>query len=232
VTIIVDDCPPSPPLGQMYGSVSSDWLTAYEQTVIQVSGYAEIWSGMSPNPEGDFDNTLLLGDILVTAGTVTIDRSNVIRRTATNITLLPDAAGDLMPYAVSDFFGEGYYEPYGRELKLFQGITYFSTPVPGTQATYEAANSIFGGGPYTVITGTNDTFQYYNASDWPAEEFTIAAGTYGSAAAYVTAFLAATGSLSGEPFSTYFTIVIGGFGEAIITANAVGTSHNGDNISG
>ena len=96
--------------------MSGAWLPAYEANVLQVAGYAEIWSPLDPS--GATSQTLLLGDILYVAGSVTIDRNNVVRRTATNVTLLLDNAGLLLPVANTT---SGYYSPYGNELRLFKG---------------------------------------------------------------------------------------------------------------
>lgn len=95
--------------------MSSAWLPTYEENVLQVAGYAEIWT--------PFDNvtgtgTLLLGDILYVSGSVTIDRNNVFRRTASKVTLLLDNAGLLLPVANA---GSGYFSPYGNELRLYKG---------------------------------------------------------------------------------------------------------------
>ena len=105
-----------------YGSFSADYLPAYEASVIQPLVYAEIWSGIAAgNPATD--NVLLLGPIEVTAGSVTIDRSNVIRRTASNVTMLLDAAGELLPIAgVAATDSTGLFSPEGHELRLYKGI--------------------------------------------------------------------------------------------------------------
>jgi len=118
--------PPPPPVaghfGQLYGAAIdgvsiANWLLAYEQTVLKEDCYAEIWSGMSPDSSGAFNNVLLVGGLKVTGGTVTIDRNNAIRRSATNVTLLPDAGGVLLPVVG----GGGDYAPFGQEMRIFKG---------------------------------------------------------------------------------------------------------------
>lgn len=110
------------PYGQMYLPMSDAWIPALGSTVLQVECYAEIWSGI-PEAASPGENTLLLGDIEVVDGAVTIDRNNVIRRSATNVTLLPDAAGELLPIVNSiPTSSSSLYAPYGAELRIYKGI--------------------------------------------------------------------------------------------------------------
>jgi hypothetical protein len=105
-----------------YGAFSPAYLPAYQAPVIMPKAYAEIWSGINPANLED-ENTLLYGPLQVTAGAVTIDRSNVIRRTATNVTMLPDVGGYLLPIAGEAATDDtGLFSPEGHELRLYKGI--------------------------------------------------------------------------------------------------------------
>ena len=208
-------------MGQLYplpyGAMSPAWLPTYEATVLQVVGYAEIWSPLDPN--GLIPQTLLLGGILYVSGSVTIDRNNIIRRTATNITLLLDGAGLLLPIAGTT---DGYYSPEGNELRLYKGCVEPGTGTPAVAASvsWAAAESF----PFVVTPGFNDGFEFVTGG--PTEIFTVAGGSYADWAALVAAFNAATGSVSGEPFSTYCLVTYDGT-NVIVTEQVAGSFANG-----
>ena len=110
------------PHGQLYqttidGASIATWNTDIAALVLQTYCYCEIWSGI--NYVAPSMGSLVIGSLEVIAGTVTIDRSNQIRRTASNVTMLKDTANVLMPIANG---ASGDYSPYGHELKIFKGF--------------------------------------------------------------------------------------------------------------
>lgn len=68
----------------------------------------------------ELGGTLLAGQVQVTGGTVQVDRTNAIRRSASGVTILPDSAGTLLPTVG----GSGILYPKGAELQLFKGCIY------------------------------------------------------------------------------------------------------------
>ena len=112
--------------GQLYeGTVGvstpvsvADWLAAYETSMLPVNGYVEIWSSINAG----YGASTLLGTYAYVSGTVKIDRANINRRTATDITLLNDPDNDpsdlLLPVAGGN---TGQFAPYGNEMKIFKG---------------------------------------------------------------------------------------------------------------
>ena len=207
-----------------YGAFSSDYLTAYEAVVIEPVTYAEIWSGVTSAFPAD--NVLLLGNIEVTQGSVTIDRSNVIRRTASNVTMLLDAAGELLPIAgdaATD--STGLFSPEGHELKLFKGIVESDVPGRAPYLIAPSAPTL----PYTVTTGMNDTFIYTPITTGIPDTFTVAAGTYSTLAALATAINDALDG-SSVAFSTYVTVSDNGT-NLVFTSTTTGTTHNGDTLT-
>jgi hypothetical protein len=151
--------------------MSANWLPTYEQGVLPVVGYAEIWTAL--DPFGLVAQTLLLGNIQYVGGSVTIDRNNVIRRTAVNVTLLIDAAGHLLPTANTT---SGYLSPYGNELRLFKGCvtTGGGSGVPAT-ATSTVTPPVL---PLTVTLGVNDTFTFNPGYSTATTVFYVAPGVY------------------------------------------------------
>src|ERR1039458_6517316 len=108
--------------GQLYGSTIgvptpvtiANWLAEYTQPILPVLGYVEIWTSIN----GGYAASTKLGTFPYVSGTVKVDRSNIIRRTATDIVLLADAAGDLLPIAGT---ANGWFSPYGNEMKIIKG---------------------------------------------------------------------------------------------------------------
>lgn len=205
------------PYGQMYLPMPDAWADAINSTVMKSDCYAEIWSGLQPI-DGAFANTLLLGGIRVVAGSVTVDRNSSVRRAATNVTLLPDPAGKLLSVVNAlPTDDTGLFAPFGAEMRIYKGYK-----LPGTTpANLTSAFSPTPAGFAIIAAGVNDTFDFTDPGGGTPEVFTIAPGTYYSWAAIATAIEDATGSVSGEPFSTYcnvttnsitftFTLVTGG----------------------
>lgn len=114
---------PAAPFGQFYdGTLPSGWASAYAVESLVEGCYAELWSGMSPDHTGAFNNVLLQGPIKVVSGSITIDRNNAIRRRATNVTLDPSVNATFMiPAANNALAAFSAYAPYGNELRLFKG---------------------------------------------------------------------------------------------------------------
>lgn len=85
--------------------------------------------------------------------------------------------------------------------------------------------------PLTVVTSVNDSF-IYTPSGGPPETFTIAPGTY-LGASIPAAMASATGSLSGEPFSTYANVGTDGPLNSTLACIGVtlGTGQNGDALN-
>lgn len=186
------------PYGQMYLPMSDEWIPTLSQPLLQIGTYAEIWYGIS-NQDAEVANTLLQGPIPVVAGTVTIDRNNTIRRSASNVTLLPSAGGELLPIANQPADSAfNLFAPYGAEMRLYKGVQESGTPptiasVTATSpptlplvvspATYpfvtaESPPML----PLTVVTGVNDTFADNDGLTW-----TVAPGTYTTIDDLVTA---------------------------------------------
>jgi hypothetical protein len=92
--------------------MSTRWLPAMQAEVLRSVTYADIWSGIG--------GVKIAGGISVIAGSVTADRNNAIRRTATSVTFVPDAAGVLLPLTN----GLGALYPTGAELALYKGCIY------------------------------------------------------------------------------------------------------------
>lgn len=92
--------------------MSQRWLPAMEAQELNVVAYADIWKGIT--------GARLASGLQVVAGSVTIDRSNAVRRSASGITFLPDAAGVLLPLTN----GGGALYPAGVELALYKGCRY------------------------------------------------------------------------------------------------------------
>jgi hypothetical protein len=110
------------PYGQMYLPMSSDWIPTLSQVVLEVGCYAEIWSGLQL-PSSEIENELLLGNIPIVAGTVTIDRGNTIRRTASNVTLLPGFSAMLLPLVSQPQTNtSNIYAPFSAEMRIYKGI--------------------------------------------------------------------------------------------------------------
>lgn len=102
----------STPAIYVQGPISSRWLPAMYAPVLRIFAYADIWSGIG--------GTKLLGQVPVVSGSVTFDRANAVRRTASNVTFTPDAAGLLLPL----ISGEGLLYPTGVEIQLYKGCIY------------------------------------------------------------------------------------------------------------
>ena len=153
--------------------MSAYWLPAYQKTVLRVNAYAEIWSGFSPHANTP---TKLLGPIQVVGGSVTIDRNSSVRRTASNVTLLLDSAGLLLPIAGGT---TGLFAPWGAELRLYKGCL-------NTAGVYEYAKlGVFligdvdvheSNGAVTLVGTMNDR------SEWLAKVGFSDNATYGAAA--------------------------------------------------
>lgn len=101
---------PSPIVVQ--GPISANWLPAMQAPILKTFTYADIWSGIG--------GVKLVSQAKVTSGSVTVDRNNAIRRTATNVTFLPDSAGQLLPTTS----GGGALYPTGAEIQLYKGCIY------------------------------------------------------------------------------------------------------------
>jgi len=85
--------------------------------------------------------------------------------------------------------------------------------------------------PFTIATGVNDTFNY-TPSGGAAELFTMAPHVaLATLAAVIAAMAAATGSVSGEAFSTKITPSNGGAGKILVTSLSAGVTSNGDTIT-
>lgn len=193
--------------GQLYGSTIGvptpvsvgEWLTSYEDPILQVVGYVEIWSSINAG----YGAQTLLGTFSYVSGTVKIDRSNIIRRTATDIVLLNDAVNDpgndLLPIAGTD---DGWFSPYGNEMWIFKGAI-----VGGAPPSW--AGSAFPDVPITITAGGNDVF-YLDSPSLELGEiaFVVAPGTYTTADEFGDALNAATYSNLGSspiPFSAFAT---------------------------
>ena len=111
----------------------SGWLTDYEAEVIEIQSYAEIWSGWGVPGHSFGSSVLIVGNIGVVSGSVTIDRTSSIRRTCSNLTLVLDsaAAGVLLPIINTTPTpnlspppnSQGLMNPVaGYEIKLFKGL--------------------------------------------------------------------------------------------------------------
>lgn len=214
------------PHGQLYqwsSSALSTWLTAYEASILLTYTYAEIWSGMSPY-SADFGNaqSKLMGPIPVVSGTVKVDRSNVIRRTATNVTMMPDAAGQLLPVANSS---AGVFAPYGHELRLFKGYR-----IPGVVGSPASVTSAAVALPLTVVAGTNDEFHYTAISTGFTTYVLMAPGTYSTIASLAAAMNAAMGVAPNIPFSNFCTVTTSG-SSLVVNSIANGTSQDGDQLT-
>ena len=90
-------------------SLPGNYLTDQK---IEIGAYAEIWSSLNGGA-----SSLIAGNLPVVGGTVTIDRSNAFRRSASNVTLL-DPTGSLVPTVG----GGGAFKPFGYEMRLYKGI--------------------------------------------------------------------------------------------------------------
>ncbi len=102
--------------------MSSKWVPGLNEPSVTVVCYAEIWTkswtfaGQPPVAP-----TMLAGPVNIIAGTVSIDRSNAVRRSASNVTIAPDAAGDFLNTAGSN---NGYLTPFGNEMRIYRGLKY------------------------------------------------------------------------------------------------------------
>ena len=215
--------------GQLYGTdidgvAIADWLAAYTVPILNPVGYVEIWTSINAG----YTSQTLLGTFSYVSGTVKIDRSNIIRRTATDITILNDAANDpgsdLLPIAGTD---DGWFSPYGNEMRIFKGTSFLAG---GARASWLGTHAP--AVPITITSGVNDAFQVTGAL--VTDVFTIAPGTYTTANAFKDALNAAIGTTSGYPFSIYafftfgFTsacewVVNGSTENGTVIANHVGT---------
>ena len=84
--------------------------------------------------------------------------------------------------------------------------------------------------PLIVVTGVNDEFVFTGSlGAGTPETFTVAAGNYGTLNACIAAMAAATGSVSGEAFSTKVTPSNGGGGKILLTM--VGNGGNGNTVT-
>jgi hypothetical protein len=192
--------------GQLYGTdidgVSiADWLAAYTVPILNPIGYVEIWTSINAG----YTSQTLLGTFSYVSGTVKIDRSNIIRRTATDIVILNDLdndpGGNLLPIAGTD---DGWFSPYGNEMRIYKGT---NVPTSGTAASW------LGSGPpavpFTVVTGGSDNGVFIVPDLRPDYVFTVAPGTYTTIADLMTALNAAIGNITGNPFSDYGVFTYG-----------------------
>jgi len=121
--------------GQMYEAPFNlaPYLDCYSASVLQSYTYGIIYTGYVPDGLGGWsDDEPLTGNLNLVEGTVTIDRNNTTRRTASSLTILPDEAGTLLPIVLPTLDGDnGFYSPYGNELWLYKGciLPDFSTTV-------------------------------------------------------------------------------------------------------
>jgi hypothetical protein len=110
------------PFGQMYLPMSDEWYPALASTVLGVACYAELWTGLQL-PNSEQENVLTLGSIPIISGTVTIDRNNTVRRTATDVVLDPSFSDMLLPLVnqiqVDD---KNLFAPYSAELRIYKGL--------------------------------------------------------------------------------------------------------------
>lgn len=111
------------------------------------------------------------------------------------------------------------------------GNSYIPTLLPATPAQAAAGTGFAptGGLPASVGGGYNQ-FVWTPVATLVPETFTVADGDYSTLSALATAVGAATGSTSGEPFSTYVTVSNNGTG-LVLTSVATGPQHNGDAVS-
>ncbi len=214
--------------GQLYGTdidgtSITDWLAAYTVPLLRPSGYVEIWTSINDG----YEDQTLLGTFKYVSGTVKIDRSNIIRRTATDIVILNDIDNDpgnnLLPIAGTD---DGWFSPYGNEMRIYKG--FYATA--GTSALVNAPSAV--SYPVTIVTGVNDQFVYtstVNTGGVP-DTFAIPAGTYLTDGDLQVAILnAIDGSL------VYFYTYTGGVGDSlaggISISSLIGSAYNGDAIT-
>lgn len=105
--------------------------------------------------------------------------------------------------------------PTTDDVLTFDGSEWSGAPSAGGPPSGAAGGDLAGASasvladtaptlPLTVVTGTNDTFIYTPAATGTPETFTVAAGTYTTAADSATAMGAAIGG-SAEAFSTLVT---------------------------
>jgi hypothetical protein len=115
--------------------MSDEWIPTLEETVLGVACYAEIWSGLQLL-NSEQENVLLLGSIPIISGSVTIDRNNTVRRTASDIILDPSFSDMLLPLVNAiQSTTENIFAPYSAEMRIYKGLN------EGTQAdpSYEYA---------------------------------------------------------------------------------------------
>ncbi len=84
---------------------------------ITIDAYAEVWSSLNGG-----GSSLVAGSLPVVSGSVTIDRANQHRRSASSVTIL-DPTGSLVPTVA----GGGTLRPYGYEMRLYKGINVAGT---------------------------------------------------------------------------------------------------------
>jgi hypothetical protein len=194
----------NPPFGQLYDTSlpldPADWLNSYDTSVLVEGSYCEIWSGMSPDSSGDFNNELILGNIPLIGGTITVDRNNTIRRTATNLVISPDFNPTLIIDAVGATNQTTGYGPYGQELRIYKGFNAGTAADPDWQ--YAALGIFFiEEVDYTIDdTGTTMNGTLKDRMQWLSRRaftipFGIVGGTYTPQDAIGLILLACCGTL-------------------------------------
>lgn len=104
-------------------SMSTRWLPAMQADELTIVSYGEVWSPPAGgNPAGSF-----LGRFQVTTGSLTIDATNAIRRTAQNVTLVPyptDSLEGYPPGLTVPNVNTDLLFPRGNEMILYKGCRY------------------------------------------------------------------------------------------------------------
>lgn len=119
--------------------VSSRWMAGYQASTLTINARAELWTPpTASNPPGSLIAT---GNVL--KGSVTIDATNAIRRSAQNIEMLvapnPSGLGELgtdpfqNPNLSVPGFSSGALFPNGTEMVLYKGINYPAAMGGGTE---------------------------------------------------------------------------------------------------
>lgn len=216
--------------GQLYNSdiddlPLADWLAAYQQDVLPVSGYVEIWSSINSG----YAASELLGTYRYVSGQVKIDRANIMRRTVTDLTLLNDPDNDpsnlLLPVAGTD---GGQFSPYGNEVKIFKGIIGENDGLEAEIPSGDVAVTL----PLTIVEGVNDQFVYtstINTGGAP-DIFTMTPGTCVTMADVVGQIDNAMDS-SSVTFDTYADAFDAGGGFIGMQVPINGAGYNGDTIT-
>jgi hypothetical protein len=97
----------------------------------------------------------------------------------------------------------------------------------------QASNNTNYPGPTTIDEGVNDQFVFTGeGGNGSPETFTMAPGDYGTPDALAACAAAATGSVSGEPLSTYVAVTVSGDDMFFTAVTDIGSDGNGDIFTG